>query len=715
MTSTFIELEFSPFVMDFSHPALIRDRLGAPDDRDKSYDDRYDFSTLFYDCYFDQSSNEIILVAPQLLNFRRLIEEARFQADGVAVSLKSINDISRGAVISFDAPHPDPKEFSFEHAHFSGQVKIRRPQTELFAGKNALYAISKNNRLEWIKDWLTYYVRAHQANAVVLYDNNSTDYGFDDLRETVMSVPGIETAAIGRAYFPFGPSGESKTDFSSLFLQRTMTEIGRRRLLSNARAVLNVDIDELMYSHSGTSIFDATVNSKDGYTRANAEWVYAEPNPDGSPPRFFNHRFVSQNGRPKSNRKWCVAPNGPQKGKQWLTHFLGGRSDPVDPDFWMWHFSQISTSWKYQRDDAVLPKLKEDPTLIAEMQRVFPDVGFVPDPSPVAAPVAKTRAPRPRNNMLVVTAMKNEGPYILEWIAYHRLIGFNQFLVYTNDCSDGTDDILDRMHEMSLLIHERNIVLRRGPQKSALKAAKAHPITQTADWVYVADIDEFLNIKIGDGHVNDLLDALPNADVIPVTWRLFSHDDKTEFVDELVIDQFKDAELGLDKGGQRGRFVKSLFRNEDTIQRFGTHGPILANGDQTSINWITPDGRLLTEKDNLTQPRRKFGYEVAQINHYATRSIDGYLVKKDRGRVNHFNQAMGLEYWEKMCRGGEADLTIQRHSAALQNEVAKLMEDPQLNKLHKESVKWHHNRIEEVLGQDIYFDLRKELVERGAT
>ena len=58
MTSTFIELEFSPFVLDFSHPALIRDRLGSPDDRDESYDDRYDFSTLFYDCYFDQIANE---------------------------------------------------------------------------------------------------------------------------------------------------------------------------------------------------------------------------------------------------------------------------------------------------------------------------------------------------------------------------------------------------------------------------------------------------------------------------------------------------------------------------------------------------------------------------------------------------------------------------------------------------------------------------------
>ena len=39
--------------------------------------------------------------------------------------------------------------------------------------------------------------------------------------------------------------------------------------------------------------------------------------------------------------------------------------------------------------------------------------------------------------------MKNEGPYILEWLAYHRIVGFEDFLIYTNDCEDGTTEILE--------------------------------------------------------------------------------------------------------------------------------------------------------------------------------------------------------------------------------------------------------------------------------
>ena len=35
-----------------------------------------------------------------------------------------------------------------------------------------------------------------------------------------------------------------------------------------------------------------------------------------------------------------------------------------------------------------------------------------------------------------VTPMKNEGPFIVEWLAYHRLIGINDFIVFTNAKTD---------------------------------------------------------------------------------------------------------------------------------------------------------------------------------------------------------------------------------------------------------------------------------------
>ena len=48
----------------------------------------------------------------------------------------------------------------------------------------------------------------------------------------------------------------------------------------------------------------------------------------------------------------------------------------------------------------------------------------------------------------VVSTMKNEGPYILDWVAHYKTLGFDHILVCTNDCTDPTVDILLRLQEM---------------------------------------------------------------------------------------------------------------------------------------------------------------------------------------------------------------------------------------------------------------------------
>lgn len=315
---------------------------------------------------------------------------------------------------------------------------------------------------------------------------------------------------------------------------------------------------------------------------------------------------------------------------------------------------------------------------------------------------------------LLISTMKNEGPYILEWIIWHRLIGFDDILVYTNDCEDGADAILARLTEMGLARHEPNKVLRRGPHKSALKYAMDHDLTQRADWIYVADVDEFLNVKLGDGSVRALTAALPEADCIPVTWRLFSHGDEIAFRDAPVLETMTDAELPLEAGGPPDRFVKSLFRPTDALLRFGLHGPQIEPG--AGFRWVAPDGRALDSRDNLTRPAREFGYAGAQVNHYAVRSLDGYLVKRDRGRANHVNHVLGVDYWRKMCRGGEEDLSIQRRLPELKAGMAELMKDAPLAALHRRAVGWHEAKIVELRGIEEFRALRAEilaLVEAG--
>ena len=92
--------------------------------------------------------------------------------------------------------------------------------------------------------------------------------------------------------------------------------------------------------------------------------------------------------------------------------------------------------------------------------------------------------------VLVITTMRNEAPFVLEWLAYHQHIGVTDFLVYSNDCEDGTDLLLDRLEVLGHVRHVRN---HAGGKKSvqwrALSKANNHPAARDADWIYVTDVD----------------------------------------------------------------------------------------------------------------------------------------------------------------------------------------------------------------------------------
>ncbi|MES2816741.1 MAG: glycosyltransferase family 2 protein, partial [Pseudomonadota bacterium] len=47
-----------------------------------------------------------------------------------------------------------------------------------------------------------------------------------------------------------------------------------------------------------------------------------------------------------------------------------------------------------------------------------------------------------------VLCVRNEAAFLLEWLAHHRACGVTDFLVFTNDCDDGTDAMLDRLEAL---------------------------------------------------------------------------------------------------------------------------------------------------------------------------------------------------------------------------------------------------------------------------
>ena len=104
-----------------------------------------------------------------------------------------------------------------------------------------------------------------------------------------------------------------------------------------------------------------------------------------------------------------------------------------------------------------------------------------------------------------------------------------------------------------------------------------------------------------------------------------------------------------------------------------------------------------------------YGYDLVQLNHYAVRSAESFLVKRDRGRVNHVDRDQGLAYWFRMNNNFEEDLSIQPRLAKMQAELDRLMQDPEIAAAHHHSVACHRAKIDELRATENYSNFFAEL------
>lgn len=314
-----------------------------------------------------------------------------------------------------------------------------------------------------------------------------------------------------------------------------------------------------------------------------------------------------------------------------------------------------------------------------------------------------------RERFLIVTTMKNEAPFMLEWIAYNRAIGYDDFLIFTNDCADGTDAIARRLEELGLAAHVDNndrAIGRKGaalsPQRAALRRAPGHERFKAADWVICSDADEFLNLRKG-ATLADLVALSGPADAISICWKLFGNGFRRHYEDLPIIEQFFCCAPEQGYTNYRGAGVKTLFRNNGTFHRMGVHRPRVQpakapdpDKPYAHVTWRDAGGQTVDAAQVSWRTWRGFSHRFARLHHYAIRSADSFLVKRDRGRTNHVHVDQGREYFDAMNTNHTRDYSILRHMPGMLRELARLRSDPVLNDLHHQAVAWHRTRIAEI-------------------
>ncbi|MEM9317466.1 MAG: glycosyltransferase family 2 protein [Pseudomonadota bacterium] len=319
--------------------------------------------------------------------------------------------------------------------------------------------------------------------------------------------------------------------------------------------------------------------------------------------------------------------------------------------------------------------------------------------------------------ILIATCMKDEGPFILEWLAWHQAIGITDFVVYTNDCTDGTDAILERLAAIGLVRHLPNPALATGStyfQPVALAYTPHLPEWGLADFFLSIDVDEFVNIRAGSGHIGDLLDVLPEFDAVSLSELNHGANGHMTFAPGLMTAQFPRHQTERPGRHKALRGVKTLVRISQRLEKPRNHRPDFRDG--AAITWLDGAGRaleVLAADASLNGIDVRGSYDHVVLDHFPLRSLESYLIKMARGDVVVKDHRVSRRYWRLRNRNEALTSTFERQQPAFRAAHDALMSDAPLRALHERACSIHINRAAELLRQPEYAERRAWILDNA--
>lgn len=227
----------------------------------------------------------------------------------------------------------------------------------------------------------------------------------------------------------------------------------------------------------------------------------------------------------------------------------------------------------------------------------------------------------------IAAVLKQEAPYLLEWIAYHRVLGIKRFFLADNGGSDRTSRTLGLLHAAGIVTRvpwptPADGQIQMGAYRELLRRFK-----KRVTWLAFLDGDEFILPSAPHRSIHDVIGAVAKDDTgaIALNWALYGSSGLIERDDRLVIERF------TSRAPQENRInnhTKIIVRGRRVKGMRNPHYVSLREG----FGAIDSEGNPLVQRPQAPAQSTAVVWGAARLNHYAVKSRQEFESKKARGR-----------------------------------------------------------------------------------
>ena len=228
--------------------------------------------------------------------------------------------------------------------------------------------------------------------------------------------------------------------------------------------------------------------------------------------------------------------------------------------------------------------------------------------------------------LAIAAVFRNEGPYLKEWIEYHRMMGVEHFWLYNDLSADNYEEVLAPYVEQGIIeliqgfsSHMPNFFITNQiiAYLDAVNRAKGN-----TKWLALIDVDEFIFPRRESSIIECLREHYEKFGGVYVNWRHFGTGGVRLERGDPILSRLFCCSLDTHSRNSAG---KSIVRPEQVTQIWNPHHMVLepdqyyGYGDGYSIGRTELDLKL----DGLQH------FDLLMLNHYTMRDESFYRNVRD--------------------------------------------------------------------------------------
>jgi len=236
--------------------------------------------------------------------------------------------------------------------------------------------------------------------------------------------------------------------------------------------------------------------------------------------------------------------------------------------------------------------------------------------------------------VVLFTNARNE-KYILEWIAHHLGLGFDNIIIFDHKSIVPISSLIKKQNKVFVKRIEMDGAIKLTLMKMAVKIARS----LNADWMLYLDADEFLHLRFYK-NVKHLLNNYYFADSLAINWLMFGSNNLIKDPTSLMIEAYTKSEPLLDQ------HVKTFVRPQVVKQVTNPHFYVIYD---TRKMFGLPF-KLLSPPYSFNKTNLPYEQIGAYIAHYVYQSEESYKRRKtmlpadDTGTFRNIDENIHIHY-----------------------------------------------------------------------